>query len=237
MQETTRQQYLQAMDIQLWENRLSLDIAGLDVCVEQNKDRDPLLKVDHDTEELDWQSLQRKVESCVDCHLHENRIYPVLGAGDLNARVMFIGEAPGADEDRLGEPFVGPAGQLLNEMLQAVGFKREQVYIANTLKCRPPGDRTPESIEIEMCEKYLTRQISLIQPDLIVALGEVSAQWLLKSDDALREVRGRIFHEEKTGAPVIVTYHPAYLLKKPLEKCKSWDDLKLILSQIEKIKD
>jgi len=237
MQEMTRQQYLQAMGIQLWENRLLPEVVEIDACVDRSIDPEPPLKTDNDNEEHDWQSLQMMVESCVDCHLHENRIYPVFGTGDLNAKVMFIGEAPGAEEDRQGEPFVGQAGQLLNEMLHAVGFKREQIYIANVLKCRPPTNHTPESTEILACEKYLTRQISLMQPDLIVALGKVSAQWLLKSDTALKELRGRIHYEEKAGVPIIVTYHPAYLLKNPVKKCQSWDDLKLMLSQIEKTKD
>lgn len=243
MQESTRQQYLQAMGVQLWESRFSPAISVVEPVVETTDDvaidissvaDQPETEARQSSAELDWPALQAKVESCVECHLHESRIYPVLGAGDQNAKVMFIGEAPGADEDRQGEPFVGQAGHLLNEMLTAIGFKREQVYMANILKCRPPNNREPEALEISCCEGFLQRQITLVQPDLIVALGRVAAQNLLKSESDLGNLRGQLHQGPGINAPIMATFHPAYLLKKPLEKRKAWDDLKLILAFVNK---
>ena len=138
---------------------------------------------------------------------------------------MIVGEAPGADEDRQGEPFVGRAGQLLNEMLNAIGLQREQVYIANILKCRPPNNRDPKPEEAASCSPYLQRQIELIQPKVILALGRIAAQRLLQSNTSLARLRGQLHHLETTQCPLIVTYHPAYLLRSPAEKRKAWEDL------------
>jgi len=145
-------------------------------------------------------------------------------------QVMVIGEAPGADEDQQGEPFVGPDGQLLNNMLLAIGFKREQVYIVNILKCRPPGDRDPQPEEVSQCESYLQRQIEMVKPKVILAVGRIAAHNLMKVDTPIGEMRGKQY--QYAGTPVVVTYHPAYLLRKPSEKAKSWDDLRLALSII-----
>ncbi|NOZ36734.1 MAG: uracil-DNA glycosylase, partial [Gammaproteobacteria bacterium] len=153
------------------------------------------------------------------------RTQTVFGVGNCNADWLIIGEAPGADEDRQGEPFVGRAGQLLNAMLQALDLKREDVYIANILKCRPPQNRDPKAEEVAHCSPWLERQIQLIQPKVILALGRIAAQKLLQTNTSLGRLRGRLHHIETTAAPVIVTYHPAYLLRSPLEKRKSWDDL------------
>ncbi len=174
---------------------------------------------------LDWEALQTCVAQCRLCELHKTRTQTVFGAGNRNADWLIIGEAPGADEDRQGEPFVGRAGQLLNAMLQALDLARRDVYIANILKCRPPQNRDPKVEEVAHCGSYLARQIQLIQPKVILALGRVAAQKLLQTNTSLGRLRGRLHYIESTTAPVVVTYHPAYLLRSPLEKRKSWDDL------------
>jgi DNA polymerase len=175
--------------------------------------------------DLDWDPLRAMVATCTRCVLHETRTQTVFGVGDRRARWMFIGEAPGADEDRQGEPFVGRAGQLLTAMLKALGFKREDVYIANVLKCRPPGNRDPKPDEALQCRGYLERQIELVSPALIVAVGRIAAQNLLGTDTALARLRGKVHALAPGGWPLIVTYHPAYLLRSPAEKRKVWQDL------------
>jgi DNA polymerase len=146
---------------------------------------------------------------------------------------MFVGEGPGADEDAQGEPFVGKAGQLLTRMIGAMGFRREEVYIANVVKCRPPGNRDPEPDEVEACRPYLDRQIQLLRPKLLVALGRVAAQRLLSTDAPLSKLRGPLYEYGPEHTPVLITYHPAYLLRSPGEKAKSWQDLKRIHQFLE----
>jgi DNA polymerase len=174
---------------------------------------------------LDWDPLRAMVSACTRCALHETRTQTVFGVGNRNAKWMFIGEAPGADEDRQGEPFVGRAGQLLTSMLKALGFAREDVYIANVLKCRPPGNRDPKPEEAVQCRGYLERQIELVSPKLIVAVGRIAAQNLLATDVALARLRGKVHGLAPRGWPLVVTYHPAYLLRSPGEKRKAWQDL------------
>ena len=174
---------------------------------------------------LDWEPLRAMVSACTRCSLHETRTQTVFGVGNPRAKWMFIGEAPGADEDRQGEPFVGRAGQLLTSMLKAMGFAREDVYIANVLKCRPPGNRDPKPEEALRCRGYLDRQIELVAPSLIVAVGRIAAQNLLATDTALARLRGKVHTLGPRGWPLIVTYHPAYLLRSPGEKRKAWQDL------------
>ena len=174
---------------------------------------------------LDWQALKESVQACTRCALHQSRTQTVFGVGDQRADWMVVGEAPGAEEDRQGEPFVGRAGQLLNAMLQAVGLRRESVYIANILKCRPPNNRDPRPEEVACCEPYLQRQVELVTPRLILAVGRVAAQNLLRTDAPLARLRGRVHHYGTAGTPVVVTYHPAYLLRSPAEKRKAWQDL------------
>jgi DNA polymerase len=167
------------------------------------------------------------------CRLHETRNRTVLGTGDLNADWLFVGEAPGAEEDKQGEPFVGQAGKLLDNMLAAIELKRGQnVYIANTVKCRPPGNRNPEADETSACAPWLTRQIELIQPKIIVALGKVAAQRLLGSEATIASLRGQV--HLMNGIPLIVTYHPAYLLRNLTDKSKAWEDLCLAVRTMEK---
>ncbi len=176
---------------------------------------------------MDWTTLAATVRECTQCRLCETRTQTVFGTGDIGARLMVIGEAPGADEDRQGEPFVGRAGQLLNSMLRAAGFERPQVYIANVLKCRPPNNRDPATEETDRCLPYLLRQIELVNPAVILCVGRIAAQRLLERDDTIARMRGRIHRLGQR--PVVVTYHPAYLLRSPTEKRKSWEDLKLAM--------
>ena len=176
-----------------------------------------------------WEALRAQVASCEKCALHASRTQTVFGTGDTNADLLIIGEAPGADEDRLGEPFVGRAGQLLDQMLLAAGFRRNQVYIANVLKCRPPNNRNPAPEEIIACSGYLGSQISLLQPKVILATGGISATSLLQTDQSVGKLRGEVHYYGESRIPLVVTYHPAYLLRKPAEKAKSWIDLQLLM--------
>ncbi|OOY42111.1 uracil-DNA glycosylase, partial [Solemya velum gill symbiont] len=164
--------------------------------------------------------------------LAATRTQTVFGAGNQHAELMIIGEAPGADEDRQGEPFVGRAGQLLNQMLLACGFSREQVYIANILKCRPQGNCNPSPEEMISCRHYLNRQIELVAPKLLLAVGGVAATSLLDSDKPVGQLRGELYHYGGQKVPMIVTYHPAYLLRQPSEKRKSWEDLQFAMRKL-----
>ena len=173
---------------------------------------------------LDWDELQGNVRTCVACGLCKQRKQAVFGVGNESAPWLFIGEGPGADEDEQGEPFVGQAGKLLDSMLAAIGIRRgREVYIANVVKCRPPGNRTPTREEAAACAPFLDRQIDLIGPKLIVALGKTAAMRLLNTEASLASLRGKV-HDYR-GIPLVVTYHPAYLLRSLPEKAKAWEDL------------
>lgn len=173
---------------------------------------------------MDWPELKASVASCTACGLAKGRTNTVFGVGDEKAEWLFVGEGPGAEEDARGEPFVGQAGKLLDNMLAAIGLKRGQnVYIANVVRCRPPGNRNPAPEEAASCEPYLTRQIELIRPKLIVALGKVAVQNLLATDASIASLRGKIHRYQ--GIPLLVTYHPAYLLRSLSDKAKAWQDL------------
>jgi len=185
----------------------------------------PVESCERNTSELGWPELKARVRDCTACKLRAGCKQTVFGTGDERAEWLFVGEGPGADEDEQGEPFVGQAGKLLDNMLLSIGLKRgKNVYIANIVKCRPPGNRTPEADEVAACLPYLRRQIELIQPRLIVALGKTAATALLGREASLGSLRGRLHHFE--GVPLLVTYHPAYLLRSPLEKAKAWEDLR-----------
>jgi DNA polymerase len=245
MREALRQQYLQAMGVQLWESRIktqAVEVHAVPETVEQIKALKPGLASASTTQTEpasdhavlpDWPAFKSAVESCQKCILHQNRIFSVPGVGDTSARLMLVGEAPGAEEDRQGEPFVGRAGQLLNEMLLAIGYRREQVYITNLIKCRPPNNRDPHVDEVAACESFLRQQIQWVQPTLIVALGRFAAQNLLKTDASLGQLRGQLHSCQDFDIPVLVTYHPAYLLRKPLEKRKTWHDLNSVLACLQ----
>jgi DNA polymerase len=206
LDEGTRAQYLDALGIDAWQLR-----------------RRPALAAP-------WEELRHEVAACTKCALAASRTQTVFGVGDLQARWLVIGEAPGAEEDRQGEPFVGRAGQLLNAMLRAIGLTRESVYIANILKCRPPGNRDPQVEEVACCLPYLRRQIALLRPALILAVGRIAAQNLLATPASLASLRGRVHSFGELDTPLVVTYHPAYLLRSPSDKRKAWEDLKFARS-------
>lgn len=183
----------------------------------------------------DWSGLIDHVFGCKRCKLHETRTQTVFGAGDAQADWMVIGEAPGIEEDKQGEPFVGNAGQLLTSILESIGLSREKVYLANSIKCSPPANRDPKKSELAHCRAYLEQQISMLDPKIIICVGRIASQNLLNSDEPISRLRGRIHHIQhpekiEKNIPVIVTYHPAYLLRSPSQKRKVWDDLKLALS-------
>ncbi|PPD05699.1 MAG: uracil-DNA glycosylase [Methylobacter sp.] len=218
MDKALRLQYLKALGIESW------------VLAEpQTQDFEPQVADDAQTEDSStvWAQLQSEVAQCQRCGLCQSRKNTVFGAGNQQADWMLIGEAPGQSEDEQGLPFVGNAGLLLTEMLRAIGLSREQVFIANILKCRPPGNRDPKLEEIAACQDYLQRQIGLVQPKIILAVGRIAAQTLLNSDQPLARLRGKV--HELDAIPLIVVYHPAYLLRSLIEKRKAWQDLQLAL--------
>ncbi len=217
--EQQRRAYLQAMGIDVWVPR---DGTENDAIEEIEVAGTPA-----PADSLDWSELRECVANCTRCALSTSRTNTVFGVGNVNADWLIIGEAPGAEEDRRGEPFVGRAGQLLDQMLHAIGQSREQVFIANILKCRPPNNRDPKADEAAACREYLERQIELIRPKIILAVGRIAAQNLLESDEPVGRMRGR--PHDLGGIPLVVTYHPAYLLRSPSQKAKSWSDLCLAL--------
>ena len=186
--------------------------------------------------DMNWQQLKHEVMHCTACDLCQSRTHTVFGIGDENADWLYVGEGPGAKEDAIGEPFVGPAGKLLDNMLITLGLQRgRQVYIANVVKCRPPNNRNPDSNETKQCEPYLARQIELIKPKIIIALGKVAAQNLLKCNENISSMRGKL--HRYAGIPLIVTYHPAYLLRSLQDKEKAWEDLCLAKATIQSLSE
>jgi DNA polymerase len=208
--EQQRRAYLQAMGIDVWLPRDADELGVVEATAVP-------------AEGLSWPELRECVASCTRCELSQSRTNTVFGVGNPEADWLIIGEAPGAEEDRRGEPFVGRAGKLLDQMLLAIGQSRDSVFIANILKCRPPDNRDPKPAEAAACRDYLERQIELLQPKIILAVGKIAAQNLLGSDDPVGRMRGR--PHELGGVPLVVTYHPAYLLRSPSQKQKSWSDL------------
>ncbi|MGR8942593.1 MAG: uracil-DNA glycosylase [Gammaproteobacteria bacterium] len=186
-------------------------------------------------DQMDWDELEAAVAACTQCGLCQTRTQTVFGSGNKQADWMLIGEAPGQQEDLQGAPFVGPAGQLLTEMLRAIGLDRDEVYITNILKCRPPGNRDPKPEEAAACRPYLERQIALIRPKIILAVGRIAAQTLLRTDAPISKLRGRVHTLNQT--PLVVVYHPSYLLRSMLEKKKAWLDLQLALGTYQKNKN
>lgn len=219
--EPDRLAYLDALGIAVWQLRGESGDAP-----EQQAIQDEVAPVPGDALPAgDWSSLRQAVSVCTLCALHESRTQTVFGVGNTQADLLVIGEAPGAEEDRRGEPFVGKAGKLLDEMLHAIGLDRNTVYISNILKCRPPGNRDPRVAEAASCRPYLDAQIGLLQPKVVLAVGRIAAQQLLGTDTPLGGLRARQHRLGDSGTPVIVTYHPAYLLREPSQKRKAWQDL------------
>lgn len=176
------------------------------------------------------EQIASEAAGCTLCKLSEGRTNVVFGVGPPSARLMFIGEGPGRDEDLQGEPFVGRAGQMLNRIIAAMGLRREDVYIANAVKCRPPRNRNPESDELEACGPFLRRQVEAVRPEIIVLLGRVAAQFILQTGAPLGRLRGEV--HEWLGIPVVCTYHPAYLLRNPADKGKTWQDMQVVMERL-----
>jgi DNA polymerase len=183
----------------------------------------------------DWGTLRERVAACTACELCKSRTQTVFGVGNTRADWLIIGEAPGAEEDRQGEPFVGRAGQLLNAMLLAIGLPRESVFIANILKCRPPGNRDPKPEEVARCLPFLRNQIALLEPKIMLAVGRIAAQNLLATDAPLARLRGKLHHFGEAHTPLVITYHPAYLLRTPSDKRKAWEDLKFARATFQRL--
>lgn len=233
MMQAHQQQYLKEMGVDIWVDRDKQIVNIVEETVVKSEVETGSVKTVSEKpthiaadfpEEL--AALKKEVSICTQCELHQTRTQTVFGVGNPQADWLVVGEAPGADEDRQGEPFVGRAGQLLNSMLLAMGLQREQVFIANILKCRPPNNRDPKPEEVIACESYLRQQIELIKPKIILAVGRIAAQNLLKVDTPIGKMRGNRYQYPNSELPVIVTYHPAYLLRSPREKRKVWEDLK-----------
>ncbi len=238
---THQLQYLEAMGIQAWQLRdAGVAAPAAEVVsdpVQVPEKTAPVVPAPEglraDVSAMAWGELKKTVSQCQLCDLHSSRTQTVFGVGNHAADWLIIGEAPGKDEDLQGEPFVGRAGQLLNAMLLAIGLKREHVYIANILKCRPPENRDPKAEEVACCEAYLMRQVALIQPKIILAVGRIAAQNLLKTNTPIGKLRGEVHLFGETGIPVVATYHPAYLLRSPGEKRKAWQDLQLAVATVK----
>ena len=220
LDELSRREYLRAIGIDVWVPRdaAASALPGLSPPKEASID-DAVMAGD------EWQSLRSAVAQCTACALHAGRTQTVFGVGNPGADWMIIGEAPGAEEDRQGEPFVGRAGKLLDEILASVGLDRNTVFIANILKCRPPGNRDPHADEAAACRGFLERQIAWVRPKLILAVGRIAAQQLLQCETPVGRLRGQAHELSGSGIPVVVTYHPAYLLRSPGQKRKVWEDL------------
>jgi len=220
-----RQQYLRAIGVDVWVSRNGSPVAdavtsGAAAAVQSGPESGVAAA-------LTWDSLKREVLGCTRCPLHKSRTQGVFGVGSREAQWLVVGEAPGAEEDRRGEPFVGRAGHLLDAMLRAIGLNRStNVYIANVLKSRPPGNRDPKPEEVAACMPFLLQQIQLLRPRLMLAVGRIAAQNLLATDLPLGRLRGKVHHFGELNTPLIVTYHPAYLLRTPADKRKAWEDLK-----------
>jgi DNA polymerase len=222
MDPARRPRYLQALGLEAWQLRG----AAPDPSANPGN---PVAETAGVSAPGDWEGLQAAVAACRKCRLCETRTNTVFGVGPRQAPLMVVGEGPGADEDAQGEPFVGRAGRLLDEMLRAIGrSRRADTFIANVVKCRPPGNREPAEDEAEQCRPYLEQQLRLVRPKLIVALGRVAAQRLLVTDTPIGKMRGQTYHWGPDETPLMVTYHPAYLLRNPADKAKSWEDLKRI---------
>jgi uracil-DNA glycosylase len=244
-----RNRYLEAIGVDVWVRRPGGPLGALEIperaqaLSPQPAPAVPTLEVAESPAPVSglaepWQALRTEILGCTRCGLHKTRTQGVVGVGPQRTDWMVIGEAPGAEEDRRGEPFVGRAGHLLDAMLRAIGLdRRTNVYIANVLKSRPPNNRDPKPEEVAACLPYLMRQIALLQPRLMLAVGRVAAQNLLSTDMSLSRLRGKVHHFGELNTPLIVTYHPAYLLRTPADKRKAWEDLKFARSVFRELTD
>jgi DNA polymerase len=230
MLDDRRKQLLDAMGIRRWVRRdLPVQVSPEPVLEDVQPVGDLQPSPSGESPAKDWDALRTQVAACEKCALHASRTQTVFGTGDRTAELLIIGEAPGADEDRQGEPFVGRAGKLLDQMLLAAGYERDMVYIANILKCRPPNNRNPAPDEILACSGYLAAQIAMIRPKAILSVGAISATSLLQTDLSVGRLRGEVHYFGERRIPLIVTYHPAYLLRQPAQKPSAWLDLQLLM--------
>lgn len=229
--EEKKKKYLSIMGVEVWR------LKGSEFDKNDAKMKKQIIKpkCDQNIAQSSWEELSLTVNSCQLCELCKSRSQVVFGVGNKNADLMLIGEAPGANEDLKGEPFVGRAGMLLNSMLRSINLRREDVYIANILKCRPPNNRDPSSLEVKLCTPYLLEQINLIKPKLIVAVGRIAAQFLLNTDESMGNLRNNKYYYGQHKTPLLVIYHPAYLLRSPQEKKKAYSDMLLIQNAISSI--
>jgi uracil-DNA glycosylase len=236
MEPRQRARYLQAIGIDVWVPRGPGTVPAEAPAAPAPAPAAEVAPAASASEAAQWEALRSEVRQCTRCPLHATRTQGVLGVGPLRADWLVIGEAPGAEEDRRGEPFVGAAGQLLDAMLRAIGLDRkDNVYIANVLKSRPPNNRDPKPEEVAACLPYLLRQIALLRPKIMLAVGRIAAQNLLASDAPLGRLRGQVHHFGELNTPLVVTYHPAYLLRSPAEKRKAWEDLKFARSVYQQL--
>jgi uracil-DNA glycosylase len=240
MNEMLRQYYLTQLGVSRWLPRDSVDYQSLEmqtpVVSSPNVSHAPGATVwDRTTADVNaaWETLRQQVLTCTHCPLSQSRTQAVFGVGNRQAALMIVGEAPGYHEDQQGEPFVGRGGQLLTAMLASIGLPREQVFIANVLKCRPPNNRDPQAAEVAECTPYLNRQIELLQPRLLLALGRFAAHYLLDSTQSLSRLRNQMHHYGELRTPLIVSYHPAYLLRNPKDKGKSYQDLRQVAQLLQ----
>ncbi|EKD45836.1 MAG: Phage SPO1 DNA polymerase protein [uncultured bacterium] len=215
---THKKEYLKEMGIDIWQDKSRINDASMTAKTSSQNN---------------LEDIKKQVIACKLCDLHKTRTNTVFGIGNEKAKVMFIGEAPGANEDLKGEPFVGRAGMLLNSMLRSIGLERTDVYIANILKCRPPNNRDPLPQEVKLCTPYLQQQIALIQPKVLIAVGRIAAQFLLNTMESMSKLRGNTYQYGEQKIPLLVTYHPAYLLRSPSEKRKAYVDFLLIKKMVE----
>ncbi len=233
MDEQTRRQYLQAMGVEVWLSRLPAARPGDGACSEGGSEEVTVADGDDST----WHCLESELKHCRACGLAEQRTNVVFGSGSRNADWLIVGESPGQEEDKLGEPFVDTSGTLLNAMLFALGLKREQVFVTNIVKCRPLQKRDLGKNELERCANYLRRQVALVNPRVILLLGRAAAQGVLSSGESIADMRGRRHFFPGTDIPMVVTYHPAYLLRKPMDKRKIWQDLQYAYQLYAQLKD
>jgi DNA polymerase len=222
--------YLQEIGIKVWVERKLITNNNLHSPKGTTMATEKLFPLAHPEEiaEMDWTALEKAVEHCQRCELYKTRTHAVFGSGNRQAKLLIIGEAPGMNEDKEGKPFVGRAGQLLTSMLHSIQVNRDEIYIANVLKSRPPNNREPKPEEVAACTPYLLRQIALIQPDLILALGRIASHYLLNTPLPMGQLRGKTFYFGEQKIPLFVTYHPAYLLRAPREKLKAWEDIQRV---------
>jgi DNA polymerase len=229
-----RAQYLEALGIELWVPRAAPAVTQSPASIAAAVTAAAALARPAPPASASWQALADEVRACTACGLQVSRTQTVFGVGDQHAELLVVGEAPGAEEDRLGAPFVGRAGLLLNAMLKAMGSPRERVFIANVLKCRPPGNRDPSPAEVACCLPYLHRQIALLRPRLMLAVGRIAAQNLLATETPIGQLRGKLHAFGPQRIPLVVTYHPAYLLRSPGEKRKAWKDLAFARAELRR---